>query len=164
MASISRIKLLLALFRLEPERVEPGVKMAADAVGADQHQRPDRIARRLLDLGRRNLDALGLRLALDLVADRLLDLAPVASQRRNQFAIGMQQARPLPRRTAGVLDDVGAVVLQALEEGAPLRIDRVRVGLVARMELFDVGGVAAIKKGSAGECRIRVLARHRCIL
>ena len=59
----ARIELLLVLLRLEPERIELGVEMAADAVGADQHQRVDRIARRLLHVGGGDLDALGLRLA-----------------------------------------------------------------------------------------------------
>src|SRR5664280_676315 len=38
----ARIELFFVLFRLEPERIELGVKMAAHAVGADQHQRVDR--------------------------------------------------------------------------------------------------------------------------
>ena len=32
------------------------------------------------------------------------------------------------------------------EKRAPLGIDRCRVGLIARLELFDIGGVAAIKE------------------
>ena len=55
----ARIELRLVLLRLEPERIELGVEVAADAVGADQHQRADRIARRLLHVGGGNLDALG---------------------------------------------------------------------------------------------------------
>jgi hypothetical protein len=38
---------------LDPKRVEPGMEMTAHAVGADQHQRTHRIARRLMDIGRR---------------------------------------------------------------------------------------------------------------
>ena len=59
----ARIELLLVLLRLELERIELGVEMAADAVGADQHQRVERIARRLLHVGGRQLDAARLRLA-----------------------------------------------------------------------------------------------------
>ena len=44
----ARVELFLVVARLEPERIEIGVEMAARAVGADQHQRVDRIARRLL--------------------------------------------------------------------------------------------------------------------
>ena len=54
-----------------------------------------------------------------------------------------------------------AVVLQALEEGPPLGVDRGRIGLVAGMEVFDIGGVAAVEERGAGERRVRVLARHR---
>ena len=59
----ARIELLLVLVRLEAERIEIGVEMAAHAVGADQHQGVDRIARRLLHVGRGELDAACLRLA-----------------------------------------------------------------------------------------------------
>src|ERR1019366_1864909 len=110
-----------------------------------QHQRADRIARRLLHLGGGNFDALDLSLALDFVADGLLDLAPVAGQRRNQFAVGVLDIRALPRRATGALEYVAPIVLQALEERAPLGVDRCRIGLIARLKLFDIGGVAAIK-------------------
>ena len=53
----ARVELVLVLLRLEAERIEVGVEMAADAVGADQHQRADRVARRLLHVGGGNLDA-----------------------------------------------------------------------------------------------------------
>ena len=93
----ARIELLLVLARLEAERVEIGVEMAARPIGADQHQRVDRIARRLLHLGGRQLDALDLRLGLDLVADRLLDFAPVAVERRDQLAaFALRPVRALP--------------------------------------------------------------------
>ena len=45
-----RVEIGLGLRRLQPERVEIGVEMAAHAVGADHHDGADRIARRLLDL------------------------------------------------------------------------------------------------------------------
>jgi hypothetical protein len=141
----ARIELLLVLLGLEPERIEPGVEVAADAVGANEHQRVDRVARRLLHIGRGKLDAPSLRLGLDLVADGLLDLGPVAGQRRDQIAIGVQN-RPPPRRATGVPEHVGPLVLQAFKERAPFGVDRRGVGLVAGLELFDIGGVAAIKK------------------
>src|SRR4029078_3332406 len=122
-----RIKLRFALFYFESERVELGVEVAADPVSADQHQRADRITRRLLHFGCGNFDALGLRFALDLVADDLFDLAPIAGQRRNQCAVGVLQIRALPRRTAGALEYGAPFVLQALEERAPLGIDRCRI-------------------------------------
>src|SRR5713226_4260716 len=43
----ARIEILLVPGRLEPERIEIGVEMAARPIGANQHQGADRIARRL---------------------------------------------------------------------------------------------------------------------
>ncbi len=60
--------------------------MAANAIGADQHQRMYGIARGLLHVGGGNLDAVALRLGLDLVAERLLDFAPVAVERGDKIA------------------------------------------------------------------------------
>ena len=157
----ARIELLLVLARLEPERIEIGVEVAADAVGADQHQRVDRIARRLLHVGGRKLDALGLRLRLDLVADRLLDLAPVA----------VSAATSSPRGRCGQFGRCqdGPLALFCTSARSSFRPSKnarhsastaFRVGLVAGVEVFDIGGVAAIKERGAGESRIRVLARH----
>ena len=152
----ARIELLVVLARLEPERIEIGVEVAADAVGADQHQRADRIARRLLHVGGGELDAGVLRLGAHLVADLLLGLGPLAVERGEQL-VALDERRLLPRGAARALGRVGAV-LQAAEEGLPLGIDRIRVGLVAGVEVFDVGGVAAVEKGGECESRVRVLA------
>ena len=53
----ARIELFAVARRLDPERVELGVEMAAHAVGADQHQGADRIAGRLVDVGRASVRA-----------------------------------------------------------------------------------------------------------
>ena len=155
----ARIELLVVLARLEAERIEIGVEVAADAIGADQHQRAHRVARRLLHIGRRQLDAGALRLRAHLVADLLLGLGPLAVERRERV-VALDERRLLPRGAARALGDVGGVVLQAAEEVAPLGIDRVRIGLEAGVEVFDVGGVAAVKKGGKRESRVGVLARH----
>src|SRR5208282_19943 len=42
----------------------------------------------------------------------------------------------------------------------PLRIDRLGVGLKARVKVLDIGGIAAVEKRGKGECGVRVLARH----
>ena len=55
----SRIELFVVLLPFEPERIEIGVEVTADAVGADQHQRVDRVARRLLHVRGGELDACG---------------------------------------------------------------------------------------------------------
>ena len=94
-----RIELLLVLLRLEPERIELGVEMPAHAVGADQHQRMDRIARRLLHVARGEIDAGRLRLLLDLVAEAPLGLGPLAVERGDQIAVRPQRpVRLLPGR------------------------------------------------------------------
>ncbi len=95
----ARIEFFLVLFRLEPERIELGVEMTADAVGADEHQRVNGIARRLLHVGGREFDAARLRLAFDLVADRLLGLGPVAVERGDEIAIARAAASSACART-----------------------------------------------------------------
>src|SRR5262249_61701343 len=67
---------------------------------------------------------------------------------------------PLPLRPTRVRHDVGAVVLQALEERLPLGIDRVGDGLVAGVEVLDVVGIAAVKERGAGEGGVGILTRH----
>ena len=125
-----RIELCCVLLRLEPERVELGVEMAAHAVGADQHQRVDRIARRLLHVARGELDAGRLRLLLDLVADAPLGLGPLAVERGDQIAVRPHRpVRLFPGRALRALGDVGAIVLQRLEEVPPGGVDRGRVVL-----------------------------------
>ena len=151
------------MVRLETERVEIGVEVTARAVGADQHQRVDRIARRLLDLGGGDVDAGRLRPRLDLVAERFLRLAPIAVERGDEVA-ARERVGPLPRRPARVCHDVGALVLQALEERLPLGIDRGGVGLVAGIEVLEVVGIAAVKERGAGEGGIGVLTRHTQVL
>ncbi len=153
----ARIELFVAAAQCEAERIEIGVEVAADAIGADQHQRVDRIARRLLHVGGGEFDASRLRLGANLVADLLLGRGPLSVE-RGEGLVARDQRRLLPRGAARAFGDVAAAVLQAAEEVAPLGIDRVRVGLVARVEVFDVGGVAAVEKGRECESRVRVLA------
>ncbi len=69
----ARIELFAVARRLDAERIEIGVEMAAHAIGADQHQRADGIAGRLMHVGGGDFGALGLRLGGELAADRLLD-------------------------------------------------------------------------------------------
>ena len=80
--------------RLELERVEMGVEMAAHAVGADHHDGADGIARRLLHGAVADLDAAGAEPGLDLLAELGGDPAPVAVERGDQLAIGDRPASP----------------------------------------------------------------------
>ena len=158
-AVAARIELFGVLARLEAERIEIGMEMAAHAEGADQHQGAHRIAGRLLDMALGELDALRLRLGLHLLGDRLADLVPVAVERRDEVAARQRRpVRPRPGRPFGVLSDIPRVVLQALEERPPLAVHRLGIGLVARVKLVDVVGVAAVEEGRTGEGRIGVLA------
>ena len=122
----ARVEILLVAVGLEAERIEIGVEVPARAVGADQHQGADRIARRLLDLRGGELDAAGLRPRLDLVAERLLDLA--ANRRRARKRVRRARACGQFGRChdgpLALFDDVAGVVLEALEERLPLGIDR----------------------------------------
>ena len=76
----ARIELLLVVQRLQAERIEVGVEVAARAIGANEHERSHRVAGGALDIGGGKLDAAGLRLRLDLAAEQLRRPSP--SRRR----------------------------------------------------------------------------------
>ena len=158
----ARIELLVVAERCQPQRVEIGVQVAARPVGADQHQGADRVARGALNVGGGQVDAPRLRLRPDLVADRLVDFAPVAVEGGDELAARqLRPVGPFPRGAARVSFDVARIVLHALEKRPPLGIDRARVGLVARVEVFDVGAIATVEKGREGKGRVGVLTGHR---
>ena len=157
----ARIEFLAIARRLDPERVELGVEVAAHAVGPDQHQGAHGIARRLMDVGRRQLGSLGLRLGGKPGADGFFDFGPVAVERGGQLVARRQ--RPVvaaPGRPFGVLADVRRLILQALEEFLPFGVDRGGVFLVAGVDIIDVGSVCALQKRGEGKGGVRVLARH----
>ena len=165
----ARIEFLAVARRFDPERVELGVKMAAHAVGPDQHQGTHRVARRLVDVGRHRRDALGrsagLSLGRELAADNLFDLGPVAVERGGQIVTRRQ--RPVvaaPGRALGVFQDVCRLIFQALEKLLPFGVDRGGVFLVAGVDIVNVGGVGSLEERGESKCGIRVLARHDCVL
>src|SRR3712207_4347521 len=90
-AVMGRVQFLVAGAGLDAERVELGMEMTPHPIGTDEHEGAHGIARRLLDVCLGDLDALGLRLSLDLIADRLLDLRPVAVERRDDLAVGVDR-------------------------------------------------------------------------
>src|SRR5512137_2544421 len=65
------VELLLIFLRLERKWIELCVEVATDAVGADQHQRVDGVARRLHHVGGGKRDALRLRGRKNHLADLL---------------------------------------------------------------------------------------------
>ncbi len=157
----ARIEFLFRLFLLELERIELGVEMSADAIGADQHQGADGIAGRLLHLLGGKLDAPGLRRSLQLVADGFGRFRPFAGECGEQIAaLACGPIRPLPRGAARDLRHFFGTVLQAFEEFPPLRVDRVGILLVAGVEVLDIGRVATVEKRGKSKGGIRVLAGH----
>src|SRR4029078_3490164 len=100
----ARIQFLLVLFRLESQRIEPGLEVAAGAVGTDQHQRVNRIARSLQDVGRCEFDALRPRRRRDLLSALFFSRRTLSVERRNEIAIGAHgPRRPLPTSPARAL-------------------------------------------------------------
>ena len=152
-AVILRRQLVVVLERVgDAERIEIGVQMAAHAEGADHHDGAHGIARLLMDIGLGDGDAVGDGLFLDLLLDRLFDQAPIAVERRNQFAIGGQRpGRPRPGCALGVPAHIGRIVLQRGEEFLPLRIDRGGIVLIGGIKRVDIVGVAAIKERGEGK-------------
>ena len=175
-----RMQLLVILLRIEAERIEIGVQMAAHAIGADHHDRAHGILRRAVQFGGGNLAlAVAGRLALDLVGERLFIDRPLAVERGDEVAL--RRDRPvwaLPRGALGVGRDGVAVVIQRAEEFAPFGIDAGRIGLVGGIELLDIGGVAAEQErriresgvlrrtahAAAAIASIAVLTRHLSVL
>ena len=149
--------------RLEAERIEIGVEVSA-AVGADQHQGVDGVARRLLDLGGRELDAGRLRARLDLVADAFsispqsASSADTSSPRGRCGQFGSCHDGPC------ALLSTSAIVFQALEERLPLGVDRLRIAFVAGIGILDVVGVATVEERGAGKSGVGVLTGHARVL
>ena len=154
------IELVLVAHRLEVQRIEIGVEMAAHAVGADHHDGAHRIARRPLDLSVGHLAAAGGEAFSDLRPDRRFGGRPVPVEGRDQLAV--HDRRPvgtLPGRPASFGGDAGRL-LQPFEEGPPIRVDRVRIAAVAGVHLFDERGVRAVKERRCRERGVGILACH----
>jgi len=137
----TRIELLRILRRLEAERIEICVQVATRPIGANQHERLNRVACCLLHGAGRYFNAFGLGRGQHFVADTLLDLSPVGveCEIRSPWGAGGQSGRC--QEDAGVLDDVRPGVLESGKKQLPLRIDGLRVRLVARIELVNVIGM-----------------------
>ncbi len=137
------ISCVLAL-RLEAERIEVGVEVAAHPEGPDHHQGAQAVARGTAQLFVGDA-ALGFGLGLDLGRDHGIGWrAPIAVEGRDGLAIG--QHRPtgaLPGRALGALLDIAPLVVEAVEEGPPPVVDASGIPLVLRLKLLDVVGVGA---------------------
>ena len=138
------------------------MQVSARAIGADHHDGADGIARRLqhVDGGRRRR-ALGGGLPAQHRAGLDQDVFPIAVERRDQLAIGgLGPVGAGPGRPLGILPDVVAGVLEPAEIAGPGGVDALRVGLVAAVEVFDIGGVAAVEEGGEEELFVLVLSAH----
>src|SRR6185436_12141298 len=97
----SGIEILLVTLRLEPKRIEMGMKVPARPIRANEHQRANGVACRLLHFGGGEFDAGTLRARLDLVADSLVYLRPAVCAEcgceivaRNKRPVGALPGRP----------------------------------------------------------------------
>ena len=161
----TRIEFFMILLTFDTERIKIGVEMSAHAIGANEHQGTNRVARCLLDVRRREIVACGLSLGGEFSADDLFNLRPIAIERRCELiARRSWPVRLLPARALRVLLNVGGRVLQAFEKLGPVRIDRRGVLLEPRIHVVDVGGVGAVEEGSESKIGVRVLARHVRVL
>ena len=122
-----------ACARSSAERVEIGGKMAAHAVGADQHQRADRFARRFEVSAGDSSTPSAWALDGDLPPIRRSAASgPVAGERTHQLAI--DRGRPVltfPGRSVRLGDDVFLALLQICEKSAPIRCDGAGIFLKA---------------------------------
>ena len=125
-----RVKLRMRGLGAHAQGVEIGHQMPPDPVGADDHQRPDRIEHRLLDLIVADDDAHIGGLGPDLVA-RALHLRrrdrPFAGQRRGQLIGGHRRpVGPVPCGALGLAPDIVFGIAERPEERRPGRIHRRR--------------------------------------
>ena len=102
----------------ETERVEVGLEMAADAVGADQHQRPRRVLRRRADLflglsGNRRRGSSGPLAALDVAVGCGRNRVGI-DRADHPGAIGR------PGRATHLGEHIALLLGQGAEEGLPL--------------------------------------------
>src|SRR5690606_9013287 len=89
------------------------------------------------------------------------DLAPVAIECRNQFAIGgLRPVAARPGRALGILPGVARRILEAAEIARPGRVDALWIGLEAGVEILDVAGVAAVEEGGEQELFVLFLSGH----
>src|SRR5579883_108817 len=161
-AVIRRMQLLVILLRLQAERIEIGVEMAAHAIGADHHQCADAVPRRAVHVGFGDRFRLRLRLGAQLFADRLFDRRPIAVERGDQIVLRHDRpVRLLPGRAARLLLDALRVVAERGEEIAPARLDARRVLLVLGLQLLDIRRIGAVQERGLQKRLVEVLTGHR---
>jgi hypothetical protein len=138
-----RIEVAMRRLAHQPERIEVGLEMAADAVAADQQEG----ARGVVGGGADRLLALpGERHRGGTVA--ALDVA-VGGRARHLRVRNVDHARTArrPACAARLGEHVAALLGQRLEEGAPVGVDAARIREEARVQLFDERRIGAEQEG-----------------
>ena len=143
--------------------------MAADTVGADDHDGTDGIEHGTLDLRIGEGDAGFGGFCGDFRGGgagvfRWRLQRPVAGQSRGQIIGGLR--RPVGACPAGAIGlplCVNLAVPQRLEEGGPACINAGRIGGMAGSKLIDVIGVCAIHEGLGVELVVGGVVGHYCL-
>ncbi len=142
--------------RLDAQRVEVGLQVAAHAIGADQHQSADGIVGGGAHVGGRN-GARGVsnrsgRARAGLARGLGIDLGggPAAVE-HGGFLGRLGSARTAPGAGGGRLLHQVGVVLQLIEEGAPFPRHRAGVRSPFFVQVLNEGGVRAIEEGGLGK-------------
>ena len=120
------VQLWMVLVAGEPQRVEIGEQVSADAIGANQHHHPQVID----DQSARTLTA---------------EIDDLGSGPESRFARAFLITR-LQRRLA-TLEQGTRLRSKLVEVGSPARVDRGGIVEVAGVEVFDEGAVAAVQEG-----------------
>ena len=128
-----RIQFRVILLALEAERIEAGHQVAANAINANQHQRPHRV-----DDRRARIDE---RAALRAGRPR-----PRRDGDRCRAAV-VRRRYPRPARAARFAKDDPRVLAQLRKKRSPARIDRAGVFREAAIQIGDIGRVCSGKEG-----------------
>ncbi len=146
------MQLFMIAFFCQTQRVEIGMKMATHAVGPDHHDGAHGIARGVVNLLVCQIDTISGGFFGDLFTNSLghrgrRNFAPVAIQGRYPLTIGLEgPVGAFPGSTAGIGRNILWRIFQLGKEIFPLRINRIRVGLILGIYLFNIGRIATIQK------------------
>ena len=138
-----RVKLGLLAEARQAQGVELRGEMSPNTIGADHHQRTDRISHRLGNVSRGRGGAC----RLDFLLKLRLERRPVAIEGSN-FVTGarLRPAFALPAGALGIRRGACGIVAQFGKEGAPAFRNRGRILRIGRLHLFDVERRSAIKE------------------
>ena len=142
-----RLKLGMRTRRRKVQGIEVADEVAIHAVGADQHQGADGFACGPEGLLAAYLNAFLLGLRAYFPANLAFLASPVRAESVEQIAVSRNALiLVLPGGAVRFGEDRILALLQIREKGAPVRCDRSRIFLKALVQVFDVGGVRALKK------------------